>query len=200
MVLIQSVFRRHLVHCEMKPEMHRSKVAHELCTTEQTYMASMTDLVRVFVSPLRQALERGRPIIGADDIGALFGHFESVIRFNSGLQRALVARTANWTRGSLVADIFCALDWREMIACYADYTTSCNAVLERFAALRKDNARFNSFVTMCERNFWDNAHTGSSFQAYLILPIQRPPRCLLSLIPTPCLLALHVDVGEQICC
>ena len=177
-ILIQSVYRRHAVLQAARPELHRARIAHEICDTEATYVSSLADLVRVFVSPLRQALERGRPIIAADDLGALFAHFEPVIRFNSRLLAALRTRLAHWRRGACVADLFCALDVPAMIALYADYTTSCSAVLDRFSQLRKDNARFNAFVSTCEKNFWDNAHTGNSFQSFLILPIQRPPRCL----------------------
>lgn len=177
-VLIQAVYRRHAVLQAARPELHRSRIAHEICDTEQTYVSSLADLVRVFVSPLRQALERGRPIIAADDLGVLFAHFEPVIRFNSRLLAALRERVAHWHRGACIADLFCALDVPAMIALYADYTTSCSTVLDRFSQLRKDNTRFNAFVSTCEKTFWDNAHTGNSFQSFLILPIQRPPRCL----------------------
>lgn len=204
-VLIQAVYRRHAVLQAARPELHRSRIAHEICTTEATYVSSLADLVRVFVSPLRLALERGRPIIAADDLGVLFAHFEPVIRFNSRLLAALRERVAHWHRGACIADLFCALDVPAMIALYADYTTSCSTVLARFSQLRKDNTRFNAFVSTCEKTFWDNAHTGNSFQSFLILPIQRPPRCLffLPLLSSSCILLvveLTTSLHTQTCC
>eukprot|EP00727_Mastigamoeba_balamuthi_P002217 m51a1_g11993 putative calcium calmodulin-dependent protein kinase type 1 (1303) ;mRNA; r:903830-910222 len=180
-VKAQAVVRGWQVRRWFKPEAHRSKVAHELESSEATYLKSLVDLVDVFVTPLRKALEKGKPLISAEDIGELFSQFERVYQFNLGFYKRLKRRVKKWTIGSTIGSVFSKLDREGMLEIYSEYTVSYNNVLERFLSLRRSNSAFDKFVDTCEKHFWNKAGTGNSFQAFLILPIQRLPRYVLLL-------------------
>jgi len=180
-VIVQSFVRRWLVRKEVKPELTRSKIVHEILNTEITYLKSLGDIMCTFVSPLQEALKRGKPIVSVEDVQLFAGEFQPIINFNTQFLAALKKRVGNWQIRACISDLFVALDNRVMIETYARYTVMMNTVLDRFSMLRKTNAAFNKFVTTCEKSFWDEAHSGSSFQSFLILPIQRPPRYLLLL-------------------
>lgn len=180
--------------------MVRGKIAKEIMETEETYIKSLEDIMTVLIAPLRKALERKKPIISADDVSFFTEQFRPIVAFNKPFQQALRKRVSCWKFQMCLADLFSALDNKAMIEVYTRYMLSCNTTLDRFTSLCQTNKAFRHFVSVCfqlpassctmplnmticmfqtcEKTFHDEASNGCTFQSFLILPIQRPPRCL----------------------
>ncbi|KAH3742580.1 rho guanine nucleotide exchange factor 17 [Pelomyxa schiedti] len=180
--ILQARWRGKKIRRWYKIEVMRRRVVRELYTTEVTYVDTISKIISIFVTPLRKSLEAGRPIISVDDIFQIFSQLEGILTNNKKVLNLLKDTVDHWHVGSLIGDILLKnLATPQMLELYSNYTTSFPVVFDYFMQLQERNAGFKKFVEASERQFWDDSHSGNTYQSLAILPVQRAPRYMLLL-------------------
>eukprot|EP00727_Mastigamoeba_balamuthi_P011313 m51a1_g6804 putative pleckstrin domain-containing protein (993) ;mRNA; r:243990-249659 len=156
-----------------EPINHRKKLAMEVVETEKTYIAMLTEMVELYVRPLRKAVEAGSPIVNADTISVIFSNVEQIIGINTDLLNMLEERLKDWDDSKRLGDIFLLLAPHFKV-----YTTYCANYTKALVRLtdRSNKASFAAFLKRAaEMSQYPN------LPCYLILPVQRLPRYQLLL-------------------
>eukprot|EP01105_Mastigella_eilhardi_P001743 TRINITY_DN1210_c0_g1_i2.p1 TRINITY_DN1210_c0_g1~~TRINITY_DN1210_c0_g1_i2.p1 ORF type:complete len:624 (-),score=139.04 TRINITY_DN1210_c0_g1_i2:69-1940(-) len=177
--LIQATWRAYVTKNWFKSQVHRSRVVHELLSTEDSYCNSLCLLINNFVAPIREAQAQGRPVISVEDAQYIFSQVEAVLAFNMRTLALLRERITTWNIDSSIGDVLATLASTEMLQLYSQYTTTYNAVSQRFATLLEENSHFRKFVEGVERRLLEGGHRAYQFYALSIMPVQRPPRYAL---------------------
>ncbi len=165
------------------PASKRGMVAHEILTTERTYVGQLRLLREAYVAPMIADAHSARPTIGevmtrvseaggADNAAVFFGNIENMCTLNTQLLGDLEERLAAWDdEASCVGDIF--LRYAPLLKMYTQYARAfefgSRIVTEAAAA----SPAFAAFLAA------GAAHPearGHSIQSLLITPIQRMPR------------------------
>lgn len=85
----------------------RKRIAHELFTTEQTYVASLLGVVELYIVPLTESCKGNKPILPAADIKKIFSLWQSILEFQSKVfLQEFSVRTQQWSRKTTIGDVF----------------------------------------------------------------------------------------------
>eukprot|EP01105_Mastigella_eilhardi_P014029 TRINITY_DN3190_c0_g2_i5.p1 TRINITY_DN3190_c0_g2~~TRINITY_DN3190_c0_g2_i5.p1 ORF type:complete len:832 (-),score=199.87 TRINITY_DN3190_c0_g2_i5:77-2548(-) len=175
-ILCQHVIRSFVKRrTEEKRSVQRSRVVTEILTTERTYLALLTTLVRYYFFPLQRAAESATPVVSMKSIGDIFSNVCEVIHVNQELLKKLEDRIPNWGPTSMIGDVFLALI--PYLKLYTIYCANHYTATEKVAQ-ESSKASFGAFLKSAGT---ESGHPEKSLDSYLILPVQRIPRYQLLL-------------------
>eukprot|EP01102_Stenamoeba_stenopodia_P017783 TRINITY_DN6425_c0_g2_i1.p1 TRINITY_DN6425_c0_g2~~TRINITY_DN6425_c0_g2_i1.p1 ORF type:complete len:589 (-),score=137.95 TRINITY_DN6425_c0_g2_i1:35-1801(-) len=152
---------------------HRNSVAREILETENSYVTSLQMLLDMYISPLRKSIEKGDPIIGEEDLKAIFSTVELIYNLNKTLLSDIEKRLSGWTDSTLIGDIF--LQFAPMFKLYSDYVKNYGGAMVHLQNLTERSRRFANFLK-------DAAAVNRQvlgIHTFLIMPVQRLPRYIL---------------------
>eukprot|EP01135_Chromosphaera_perkinsii_P007042 Nk52_evm21s675 gene=Nk52_evmTU21s675 len=116
----------------------------------------------------------GNSLISAEDAKAIFINWPTLIDINTEFLDTLQERKKSWSDSQCIGDIF--IDFASKFKKYTLYVNFYNKGKEVLKKLEKSNSLFREFIRYCKMN----PRCGrQSLADFLILPVQRIPRCLL---------------------
>ncbi|CAG8583416.1 1490_t:CDS:10 [Paraglomus occultum] len=170
------------------PAQKRQSIALEILTTERHYVECLQLLERLFLRPLVDSLKTTYPILSESCIKGIFSNLKELINVNTELLRELEERIAGigekrssglnlWSEeDACVGDIF--LNLGPFLKMYSIYVNNFNSALALIDEQLKSNPAFAAFLRDIIKT---GQCKGLTFQAYLIMPVQRIPRYKLLL-------------------
>eukprot|EP01119_Soliformovum_irregulare_P018342 TRINITY_DN5601_c0_g1_i1.p1 TRINITY_DN5601_c0_g1~~TRINITY_DN5601_c0_g1_i1.p1 ORF type:complete len:1329 (-),score=307.49 TRINITY_DN5601_c0_g1_i1:26-4012(-) len=181
---------RRTLHKLKTENIYRRNVVMELFKTEEVYLNRLDILLKHFIAPLREALDRGKPILKQRSVEDLCSSGLPVIyTYNQGLYKDLAERVKTWNPRQLVGDLF--LKFGEGLSdVYAHYICKDFPRAQAVYDAKKFSKRFAEFISECKQNSVTGAH---DMPALLVLPVQRIPRYSLLLSD----LVKHTWTGHQ---
>lgn len=156
----------------------RQHIAHELFSTELTYVTHLTTLKELFVDPMLADAESRFPTVGkichmtsADKLTSMNVFLVSVRQLqtlNTQLYTEIYERICGWTDDLTIGDIFCK--FAPLFPMYSNYSHAHEFASFAFANGTKKSRDFAEFVQSAESQPRVGNHT---LQSLLIMPIQR---------------------------
>ncbi|KAH0787263.1 putative Rho/RAC guanine nucleotide exchange factor [Histomonas meleagridis] len=155
-----------------KAEKQRQNVIEEIIKTEEKYNGNLHEISEVVCIPLDKLFKEGRMSIPTG-IPTLFEKLSKVQNASDSLMQKLVEFKESTDPNRSIGH--CFDDFAESIDIYFEYIREfhiCNSLL---IEERKRKGAFDHFLLDCETRLRDTV------EAYLIMPVQRPPRYRLLL-------------------
>lgn len=153
---------------------HRTKIAKEILSTEQTFVKCLRSIVQYYMQPL---LKQSEAIgVSSDTIKALFPtNLETILQFNQELLKQLEERIKDFTPNTTLGDVFLKLT--PFLKMYNEYSSNYQQALNTYNTLRKENQNFVKELENCRKA------SGSqlTLEDLIIMPVQRIPRYKLLL-------------------
>lgn len=122
----------------------RTLVAHEILSTELTYMKSLSIIQDVFKKPLQAALASNRAIISLANIHSLFADSEILLALSSLLANNLSNRLDEWDSHQMLGDIF--LNFTTQLRAYTNFLNNYPVTLQTLERCKEQNPQFRSFL------------------------------------------------------
>ena len=157
----------------------RAMIIGEILSTEQSYLATLHDIRRLFVQPLRESAVSGTPILTNKQIGEIFSNLEDIVKITTELYSALLAECQqgeDLSANARVGQIFTA--FIPFMKMYSAYVKNYQTAIERVTELERKSTEFRHFLNNCYKS---RECRGLSFQAFVLAPVQRIPRYKLLL-------------------
>lgn len=154
---------------------HRDRVGYEVYTSELTYNNCMRLLVEVFKAPLLAAVKAGHVQVKTENVMAIFGQVESVLKTSEILLDEFEGRIKQWEGEAgddtrVLGDIF--VRYGDVLKVYATYAASQqNSKLAQEACTSS-----KSYHAMLKLSQQYPASQARDLSSLLIMPIQRIPR------------------------
>jgi RhoGEF domain/Phorbol esters/diacylglycerol binding domain (C1 domain) len=154
----------------------RSRVAEELLTTEESYVAGLNTFIREYLPPLRDV---GIPSSDMKEMARVFSMMETLASLHGTMLDQLRQRMANWQGlGDVIGGLV------PFMKLYVEFVTNYSGALEDFKQFRRNR----KFMRVIKHLAASRAGGGVSEQAefnkfgsLLVTPIQRIPRYTLLL-------------------
>ncbi|KAL6071132.1 guanine nucleotide exchange factor 9 [Balamuthia mandrillaris] len=177
---IQSAWRRYALTTEyrklVKLHKYRTLIVQEMLATERSYLQQLKQVIDVFLNPLKEAAQQGRPLLGESETKIIFSKIEVIFQINTELSEALAERVEkNWFPNQLIGDIF--IKRAGLLNVYSDYAIHFGEAINLLETYKK-SSRFSMFV---EKGMKDLGMEGVKIGTLLVVPIQRIPRYQLLL-------------------
>eukprot|EP01102_Stenamoeba_stenopodia_P004102 TRINITY_DN1427_c0_g1_i3.p1 TRINITY_DN1427_c0_g1~~TRINITY_DN1427_c0_g1_i3.p1 ORF type:complete len:634 (-),score=150.70 TRINITY_DN1427_c0_g1_i3:88-1989(-) len=153
----------------------RTLIVQEIIATEESYVNSLSVLIRLFLVPLRETAQTN-PIVNATTIKTIFSEIEVIFNVNRLLLSDLKSRMSNWSPSQIISDVF--LQMLDFLKTYQAYVNNFNAALD---CINKECETNSAFVTFIEKTYVNPECGAMTIQSFLIMPIQRIPRYVLLL-------------------
>ncbi|KAL6046959.1 RhoGEF domain containing protein [Balamuthia mandrillaris] len=149
---------------------YRDHVAHEILETERGYVTSLGNCINVWLKPLNEMANAGKPLISKEDIRAIFSDISVIHQFNTALLETLTERVAQWHTFACMGDLFLRIiDFFKVYTQYVQNFNTAMAALERVSKKKAVVTYFNK----CK----DHPECGKlDLPSFLIMPVQRIPR------------------------
>jgi len=159
-----------------KQQRQRREVVQEIVSTEHSYVAGLQVCMEVFMRPLEQAVEQGRPIIKEQDIRTIFSVVKLLHQIHMPFAAELKQLLDKYNDKKPFAHVF--INHYGLFKVYRDYVNNYNQSLGTLSERCRENRAFASFLS--------SAYTapecqGKDLPSFLITPIQRLPRYVLLL-------------------
>ena len=175
-----------------KAARHRERILEEIITTEQTYVASLHTLMKVYLHPLRMVADVPRgAIFSHDDLDAIFLNIEVITKVNDKLLTELLS-------GVQVADALKAAT-RQFKGCYTRYVNNYDAAEAKLRKIRESadagDREKQRYLVMSTSH--PDAR-GKDVTSFLIQPVQRVLRyrlCALRLPPSARAIPAHTSAA-----
>jgi len=151
----------------------RQKVAEEMLATEKSYIKHLDAVCDKYLSPLRQAIEDGRPIISAHDVQMVFSVISVLRDLNRKFLADLEPLIQNYTLETELGKTL--LDFAPYFKMYTQYVNAHeNDKVQAYLRKLDTTAPNSAFKTFC----YDTAKAEMTLPlpALLITPVQRIPR------------------------
>jgi hypothetical protein len=150
----------------------RKHVATETLTTEQSYLNSLTTIIRELLEPVKRA-----KVLTQQEYASLFSNLEELAQHHVRFESLLRARISAWDDASVLADIF--LKETDFFVQYGPYLENYNKATVAMHYMRKKYPKFDQMI----RNFEEEQMktTMQTVDSFLIMPVQRLPRYRLLL-------------------
>jgi hypothetical protein len=160
----------------LRDQAYREKVANEILSTEREYVSFLAKIIMVYLDPLVQAADLGKPIIKKDEIVAIFSNIRELHALHVALLNTIEERVGkgSWTISKRIADIFLKIT-ELVVGPYSTYVSNWSKSSETLDALR-EGTKLKAFLTACKENY-----SKLPIDALLIMPVQRVPRYVLLL-------------------
>lgn len=175
-VYAQAVVRGWLVRRKFKAMANsvkkRERTARELLETERTYTESLGKMVDSFVVPLTALVDTPKQVVSGGDLKAVFSNCELLYGMHKTLLAKLDERIGQYNASTTrIGDVF--IEMGPFFKLYTVYVNNYDAALARLTALKKNNARFATFVLDVQKT---PTFGGLDLISFLIMPVQRIPR------------------------
>jgi len=165
---------------DVKSELYqKERIIEELLETEKKYVFDLSSLVDVYQKPLEKL-----QLIPDQAVKSIFKNVSIIIGTSQKLKDQLTSYYEDFRKcsgvysgGNSIGKIF--LKFAPFLKIYSDFCNGYESVLNQVRTLRKENAKFESFMARAENDIKKNG--GQSLAGYLIMPIQRIPRYTLLL-------------------
>ncbi|KAI3653520.1 hypothetical protein MP228_001467 [Amoeboaphelidium protococcarum] len=181
----------------------RILIIDEIIATERSYVNTLLDIQRLFITPLRDAAYGGTPILSSKQIQDIFSNIEDIIKVNTELMNQLntrfgcpaevdenapvgqqqqfiessvALRMDVYSQQDAIGDIFCYLS--PFFKIYSVYVKNYQTAIQLVMELERKHTGFNQFLNNIAKS---TQCKGLSFQAYILAPVQRIPRYKLLL-------------------
>ncbi|KAI9145989.1 Dbl homology domain-containing protein [Paraphysoderma sedebokerense] len=155
----------------------RNRIINEILTTERTYVTSLRTLLTIFADPLLDSAKTNNPILPKNVIQSMFSNIWDIMNVNEEFLRQLEERLASSDPECIqVGDIFTRM--APFLRSYSFYSKNFNTALQVISAQMNKSPTFDQFLRDASAR---PDCKGLSFQAYLIMPVQRIPRYRLLL-------------------
>lgn len=127
----------------------RTLIAHEILSTEVTYMNGLSIIQDVFKKPLQASLASNRAIISSANIQSLFADSETLLGLSSLLANDLSNRLDEWNSHQMLGDIF--LRFTTQLRAYTNFLNNYPVTLQTLERCKEQNPQFRSFLGRHER-------------------------------------------------
>lgn len=125
---------------------YRTNIVRELHKTEQFYVKGLTNMLKVFVLPLRELALRGgaqEQLISVDDLKVIFSNVDVLVNVNKKFLEDLTVALESWSPTTKIAPVF--LKVVPFLKVYSQYINNFNAALAKYEQCMKVK-RFKKFV------------------------------------------------------
>lgn len=148
----------------------RDKVAHEILSTEKSYVESLNVVCDIWLAGLQAS-----DVLSPEQLQALFSNIQVIRSFNKEFYHVLEDRLDKWEDSTTLADLF--VKHAPFFRMYTQYVLNHDKAGDLLSELSK----VNRFIKICEAIGKDVKVKGLELSSYLIMPIQRIPRYKLLL-------------------
>eukprot|EP01132_Coremiostelium_polycephalum_P006205 gene6205-7727_t len=179
-IIIQRAARRWLERSRQRAiafdSAYRERIVQEIIKTEIEYLNRLAFLKDNVLKELREAIEKGQPIISNDEIRIIFSEIEIIWAYNCRLLADFQQRTKEWNQNTMISDIF--LKFIGFLKVYSQYCRNYGEALNLLNECKKQ-PKFKAFLTKIKDLNEEIKLRG--LEDYLIRPVQRIPRYSLLL-------------------
>ncbi|KAF2072068.1 hypothetical protein CYY_006610 [Polysphondylium violaceum] len=155
---------------------YRERIVKEITETEEQYLDRMNYLKTVVLKDLRDAVNKGSPIISIEEIQTIFSEVEIIEAYNQKFLHDFKTRTANFKKDTMIGDIF--IKFSQFLKIYSQYSRNYSEAMNALNECKKQS-KFKSYL---EKVKHDRPEIGlRGLEDYLIRPVQRIPRYSLLL-------------------
>jgi len=113
----------------------RTLVAHEILSTELTYMNDLSIIQDAFKKPLQASLASNRAIISSANIQSLFADSQTLLGLSSLLVNDLSNRLDEWNSHQMLGDIF--LRFTTQLRAYTNFLNNYPVTLQTLERVRR---------------------------------------------------------------
>jgi hypothetical protein len=158
---------------QAKKQRKRREVLNEIVQTEETYVSCLEVIVTVFLEPLEEAIAQHKPILGEQEVAAIFANVKQLHQIHLAFLQDLQGFDVD--KDIYFARIF--LKHIPLLKIYTEYVNNYNISLSTLWKCRKRRS-FEQFLQEVHRN---PILKQRDLPTFLINPIQRLPRYVLLL-------------------
>eukprot|EP01094_Clydonella_sp_ATCC50884_P020642 TRINITY_DN4335_c0_g1_i1.p1 TRINITY_DN4335_c0_g1~~TRINITY_DN4335_c0_g1_i1.p1 ORF type:complete len:473 (-),score=126.78 TRINITY_DN4335_c0_g1_i1:121-1539(-) len=157
-----------------KPKDTRSLIAHEILSTERTYVGQLHVLVSLYIFQLKNTKKWG---ITEGELRAMFPDIEVIYRYNHILLSDLEERLDLWDANkTMLGDVF--LSFSHWLKTYQTFVNQYSDAMEIITEKLEEKGKFYKLEEEIKKK---DTRCGGGVYALLITPIQRVPRYVLLL-------------------
>ncbi|GAM29316.1 hypothetical protein SAMD00019534_124920 [Acytostelium subglobosum LB1] len=173
LIKVQACAKRWYARQQFKRLKKKRLAVQELFETESTYVSHLSNLLKIFVSPLKMKSQNGEAIIGLNDIERIFSTANIIFKSNSIFLNQMEDMYRNFSKWSELGGRM--LEQLPLFESYIEYIINFESAQ---TSLKKamTSSNFASFVKTAE----SNAQLGDlDLHDLLIMPVQRIPRYIM---------------------
>jgi len=172
--LVQSLVRRWIAKKPFKKLKTKRAVIEELFETESTYVSHLSNLLKIFINPLKN--KKGDCIIPTDDYDCVFSTIQLIYKCNMIFLDVLEEIYTKFNKWSCFGEKI--LEHIPLLECYIDYIINFEYAQKTLKRLLSSNSSFANIVK--------NGQTKKELEDLdlndlLIMPVQRIPRYIMLL-------------------
>ncbi|EGC32040.1 hypothetical protein DICPUDRAFT_99010 [Dictyostelium purpureum] len=172
--LVQSLVRKWLARKRYKKLRTKRAIVEELYETESTYVTHLSNLIKVFVHPLKA--KKGDSILPTDEFDSIFSNITSIYKSNSFFLDQVDEIFKKFNRWSCFGDKLLKLV--PLFDCYVDYIINYEYALKN---LKRAISSFSSFANFVKQGNSRKELDDLDLEDLLIMPVQRVPRYIMLL-------------------
>ncbi|EGC30399.1 hypothetical protein DICPUDRAFT_99548 [Dictyostelium purpureum] len=150
---------------------YRERIVQEIKKTEVEYINRLAYLNDVILKDLREAIDKGSPIITIEEIQSIFSEVQIILSYNKRLLSDIEGRTKEWKQDTMIGDIF--IKFSNFLKIYSQYSRSYSEAMGVLNECKKQS-KFKSYLNKIKEQNEEIKLRG--LEDYLIRPIQRIPR------------------------
>eukprot|EP01117_Protostelium_nocturnum_P012808 TRINITY_DN4745_c0_g1_i1.p1 TRINITY_DN4745_c0_g1~~TRINITY_DN4745_c0_g1_i1.p1 ORF type:complete len:767 (-),score=332.45 TRINITY_DN4745_c0_g1_i1:38-2041(-) len=173
---IQAIWRgrkvRRKYQASLKANKQRTQVAKEVFETERAYVSVLETLIRVYVKPLEDAVQKNKAILNAQEINVVFSNLKLIENVNKELLGGLAKKMENWTPTTTIGDVFLKLS--PFLKLYTQYVNNYIVSSNTINHLMETNPNFKAFLATASQD--PESKKLGQLGNLLIQPVQRVPR------------------------
>ncbi|KAH3762035.1 rho guanine nucleotide exchange factor [Pelomyxa schiedti] len=151
----------------------REFIAKEVLTTENTYLANLTSIVDLFITPFKAGDAKG---LSGEDIFRLFSNVAVIKQCHTRMRKSVAECVENWNQASCMGKVFLANV--DFIKLYKYYVNNHTTAVDTLAKCKESYPDFKKYMDSLD---WTPALGNLNLEGLLITPVQRVPRYVLLL-------------------
>ncbi|KAF2077114.1 hypothetical protein CYY_001561 [Polysphondylium violaceum] len=172
--LVQSLVRRWIAKRPFKKLKTKRAVIEELFETESTYVSHLSNLLKIFISPLKN--KKGDCIIPTDDYDTIFSTIQLIYKCNVIFLDVLEEIYTKFNKWSCFGEKI--LEHIPLFECYIDYIINFEYAQKTLKRLLANNSTFANIVKTGQTK---KELEDLDLNDLLIMPVQRIPRYIMLL-------------------
>jgi len=149
----------------------RDKIVKEIVETEETYVKSLNDLMKIYHEPLLNS-----PYLKQEEVDFIFSGLPTIIAVNEELLKSLHEKMKVWKNDDTIGNVMLKLI--PFLGLYRQYLRNYDHARQIISDKKRKQPRFGDFLEEVKQT---NGSTALSLISFLIMPIQRIPRYKLLL-------------------
>ncbi|EAL68524.2 hypothetical protein DDB_G0278703 [Dictyostelium discoideum AX4] len=170
--VVQSLVRRWLARKRYKKLRTKRAIVEELFETESTYVNHLSNLLKIFINPLKA--KKGDSILPADDFDQIFSSIQTIYKTNSYFLDQVDEIFKKFNKWSCFGEK--VLKLVPLFNCYIDYIINFECSQKYLKKALSSNSTFANFVKQgnAKKELDD-----LDLEDLLIMPVQRIPRYIM---------------------